>query len=103
MMSRPVVATDVGGVSELVEDGITGFVVRPLDPRALADAIIRAADPDSRAAMGARARARAASLCSTDQCARVHLDAYYRALEHRTWRNATRGRLRALTRVGDRP
>ena len=29
MMSVPVVATDVGGVAELVEDGVTGFVVPP--------------------------------------------------------------------------
>jgi len=37
----PVVATAVGGVTELVETGRTGLLVPPRDPRAMADAIER--------------------------------------------------------------
>jgi colanic acid/amylovoran biosynthesis glycosyltransferase len=37
----PVIATNIAGTSELVEDGKTGFLVRPSDPDALADAIVR--------------------------------------------------------------
>ncbi len=40
-MGIPVIGTDVGGVSEVVEDGVTGFVVSPGDPTALAGAIRR--------------------------------------------------------------
>ena len=37
----PVIATNVGGTGELVEDGRTGILVRPSDPKALADAVAR--------------------------------------------------------------
>ncbi|MFA9406603.1 MAG: glycosyltransferase family 4 protein [Anaerolineales bacterium] len=40
-MGIPVIGTDVGGVSEVVEDGVTGYVVSPGDPTALAGAIQR--------------------------------------------------------------
>jgi glycosyltransferase involved in cell wall biosynthesis len=98
MMHLPVVATNVGGVSELVEDGVSGFVVPPLDARALAGAILHAADPAVRTAMGARARERAVSLCSTEQCAQLHLQAYERAVQHRDMRLNGKG---SMQREGD--
>jgi glycosyltransferase involved in cell wall biosynthesis len=39
----PVVASDVGGISDFVEDGVTGLLVRPGDATVLADAIQRLA------------------------------------------------------------
>ena len=52
--SRPVIATRVGGVAELVEDGRSGLLVAPGDAQALAKAILRLAnDADLRARMGA--------------------------------------------------
>lgn len=54
---RPVVATSVGGVPEVVADGKTGILVPPDDPESLARAILRlAGDPDLRAAMGRAGR-----------------------------------------------
>ena len=39
----PVIATNIAGTSELVEDGRTGMLVRPSDAQALADAVLRMA------------------------------------------------------------
>jgi glycosyltransferase involved in cell wall biosynthesis len=56
---RPVVATDVGGVRDVVDDQETGFLVAPGDTRALAERVgILAADPARRAAMGEAGRQR---------------------------------------------
>ena len=40
-MQRPVVATDVGGVGELIRDGETGLLIPPHDPQALARSVIK--------------------------------------------------------------
>ncbi|MGH2894038.1 MAG: glycosyltransferase [Solirubrobacteraceae bacterium] len=55
----PVVATDVGGVPEIVRDGETGFLVAPRDPPALAERIGRLLDDPALAReMGERGRRR---------------------------------------------
>ena len=38
---RPVIATDVGGLPDVVQDGKTGLIIPPDSPRALADAIVK--------------------------------------------------------------
>ncbi|HEU4451595.1 MAG TPA: glycosyltransferase family 4 protein [Longimicrobium sp.] len=58
-MAKPVVASRLGGVEELVDEGRTGFLVPPGDPAALADAIVRVlSDPALAARMGEAGYAR---------------------------------------------
>jgi glycosyltransferase involved in cell wall biosynthesis len=54
----PIVATRVGGVPEVVEDGTTGLLVPPGNPAALADTMVRleSLSPEARADMGRRGR-----------------------------------------------
>ncbi|HSA49103.1 MAG TPA: glycosyltransferase [Yinghuangia sp.] len=54
----PVVVTDVGGMPEIVTDGVEGRVVPSGDPAALAAALAQAADPARRRAWGKAARLR---------------------------------------------
>ncbi len=57
--ARPVVATRVGGVPDVVTEGVDGFLVEPGDVEALAERLERLArDPELRRAMGEAGRAR---------------------------------------------
>lgn len=76
----PVIATDVGGCRELVEDGVTGRLVPPRRPDLLAEAIAAlAADPEFRVRAGSEARQRAACY-SWARCAQAHLALYRKLL-----------------------
>jgi glycosyltransferase involved in cell wall biosynthesis len=63
----PSIGTRVGGVPETILDGATGLLVRPEDPRALADAIIKTStDDDLRLRLGLAAKARVGELFTSD-------------------------------------
>ena len=77
--ARPVVATRVGGIPEVVEDGVTGTLVPPGDPMAMARAVQSvASDPKGASRMGGEARKRVEALYSWDVIARRYLDLFER-------------------------
>jgi len=69
-MGRPIVASAVGGLVEIVVDGVTGRLVPPDDPTAMAAAAAALlADPAAAARCGAAARERAEARFSLAGCA----------------------------------
>jgi sugar transferase (PEP-CTERM/EpsH1 system associated) len=73
----PVVATNVGGNSELVVDGETGFLVPRNNPQALAEAIVRYINnPELRGQHAKNARERAVKEFSMDIMVKKYIDVY---------------------------
>jgi glycosyltransferase involved in cell wall biosynthesis len=78
---RPVVASAVGGLKELVMDGETGLVVPPRDPVALRQALERLLrDHDLRRKLGSAGRERARERFSWDTVTNATVAAYKMAL-----------------------
>ena len=82
----PVIASRVGGLPEIVDDGVTGYLVPPGDVVALRTRIADVvADPAAAARLGSNARERVVSELSWDRCAQRCLEAYRQLLD-RTYR-----------------
>jgi glycosyltransferase involved in cell wall biosynthesis len=80
---KPVVATDVAAVAELVDDGATGFIVPPEDVGSIASRVGHVgSDAALRATLGERARGRALAHFNLDRLAELHLSAYEKAIAH---------------------
>ena len=74
---RPVIATDVGGNRELVEQDATGFLVAPEDPSAMAAALARYVDDENlRRRHGQNARIRAENRFSLDRMIEQYVQVY---------------------------
>lgn len=55
LASKPVVATAVGGLSEIVQSGKTGYLVEPNDPKAMAETLLNLVkDPKLRSEIGSQ-------------------------------------------------
>jgi glycosyltransferase involved in cell wall biosynthesis len=82
---KPVVVTDVGSIPEIVDDGVTGFIVPSKDPIALADAIIKLLKDDGlRKQMGENAYKKLKTDLSWDKIAEETIDVYKEAInEHK--------------------
>lgn len=80
-MGVPVVATDVRGCRQAVDDGVTGLLVPARDPAALAAAIERLTlDATARRRMGAAARTKAAREFDQRRCVDTTVSTYRRLL-----------------------
>jgi len=80
--SRPVIASAVGGLPEIVADGETGLVVPSGDAEALAEAMVSlTSDLGRAAAMGVAGRERALAEFTPEQCAEKIENLYAVALE----------------------
>jgi glycosyltransferase involved in cell wall biosynthesis len=76
---RPLIATDVRGCRQVVDDGRNGLLVPVRDPLALREAIAAlGSDPARRARMGTQSRAVARARFDERQVVRIVLDAYSR-------------------------
>lgn len=74
---KPVIATRVGGLPDVVQDGLTGYLVPPNDPGALAEAAITLLeDADLRRQMGQAARRIADTDLSWEQIAHKTMNVY---------------------------
>ncbi|MES2900224.1 MAG: TIGR03088 family PEP-CTERM/XrtA system glycosyltransferase [Pseudomonadota bacterium] len=81
----PVVASAVGGIPDLVQDGVTGTLVPAGDPQALAEALGRyAGDPALCARHATAARARIETHYSVDAMLQAYLDLYDGLLKSKT-------------------
>jgi len=77
-LGRPVVTTDSVGCKDTVIDGYNGFIVKPKDPKQLADAIKTLIDDsDLRRKMGQNAREFAEQKFNIEDVIKVHLKVYH--------------------------
>lgn len=83
-VGKPVVATDVGGNRELIDNGETGFLVPFGDPKALSEAIIRLLrDPVLARMIGERAKERTIHRFSLENMVNQYESLYETALKQR--------------------
>jgi len=99
---KPVVATTVGGLPDMVDDGRTGYLVPPRDERALADAIVRLLrDKTQRVQMGLNGKWKLERECAPSVVAGQTVAVYHRAIAARARRERFGGDLRRRTRDAD--
>jgi glycosyltransferase involved in cell wall biosynthesis len=81
---KPVVATNVGGLPEMVDEGQTGYLVPPRDVDALADAIVRLMlDGETRRRFGENGRRKVNAQCAPEKVGQMTVDVYCQAMSGR--------------------
>jgi glycosyltransferase involved in cell wall biosynthesis len=72
----PVIAPQVGGIREIIEDGVEGFLVSNRDPKAFAEKCLLLQDAELRQRMGQAARAKVERGFSAEHMARKYFQLY---------------------------
>lgn len=81
-MKRATVATAVGGIPEMIEDGKSGFLVQSGDAQMLADRMRRLCEDEKlNRALGEGFYNRASTLFSVEKMAETHIDIYKRVIK----------------------
>jgi len=84
-LGTPVIASNVGGIPEIIRDGIDGYLVPPEDPVAIQTRLGQLlVDADLRAHVGRNARARFLSAFEAGERVRQYADWLESELDHRT-------------------
>lgn len=88
--ARPVVATAVGGIPELISDGVDGLLVQPGSPEGLAAGMIKlASNPNLASALGTAASETARARFSIDAMANSYGELYHRLTSGHNQRQRT--------------
>lgn len=83
-LGTPIIASQVGGLAEVVKDGVTGLLLPPGDAASLAEAVARLCwDLELRRSLGDNARAIQRAQYSLDAMTERYLAIYYQALTTR--------------------
>lgn len=77
---RPVIASDVGSISDIIDQGVTGWLVPPQEPQALADALLLVGDDPALAATVARDARSLATRELSDQRMATRYDQIFRSV-----------------------
>ena len=78
---KPVVATAVGGVKEIIDQNETGILVQPRDSTSIANAVLLLLNnPELAVSLAARGKEKVRNLFSADRCAAEHEKIYRRVV-----------------------
>jgi len=74
---KATISSNVGGIPDLIENGVNGYLFNPNDHEALAEKILElASDPDKRNSMGEKLYQKASTLFSLENMCKTQLDIY---------------------------